>query len=114
MSPIHSKKPLFIRKDELHAIITALTAFWSLQQHGLPSAGALSESQSRERLSARQLCIRALTSLAEANNMAACHACVLAPETGCEEYNSFLDRALLVGLPEDRSVGFFADLLNMS
>jgi len=55
-----------------------------------------------------------LTSLAEANNMAACHACVLAPETGCEEYNSFLDRALLVGLPEDRSVGFFADLLNMS
>jgi Domain of unknown function (DUF1998) len=57
------------------------------------------------------LCVKGLMSLAEANNMAACHACVLAPETSCEEYNSFLDRALLVGLPEDKPVGFFSSLV---
>ncbi|KAF1027600.1 MAG: hypothetical protein GAK29_00569 [Acinetobacter bereziniae] len=40
-------------------------------------------------------------------NKAACHACVLLPETACETINSGLDRAMLVGLPSDQSVGFF-------
>ena len=30
-------------------------------------------------------------------NLAACHACILAPETSCESYNLLLDRTLLVG-----------------
>lgn len=41
-------------------------------------------------------------------NLAACHNCSLVPETACEEFNRYLDRAMLVGTPEDRSVGFFS------
>lgn len=40
-------------------------------------------------------------------NLAACHACILLPETSCETINQGLDRALLVGTPELRSPGFF-------
>ncbi|GII52671.1 hypothetical protein Pth03_10600 [Planotetraspora thailandica] len=40
-------------------------------------------------------------------NLAACYACVLLPETSCETNNVFLDRAMLIGTPEDPSTGFF-------
>lgn len=40
-------------------------------------------------------------------NLAACYACVLLPETSCEVNNSFLDRGMLLGTPEDPSIGFF-------
>ncbi|WP_055478910.1 DrmB family protein [Sphaerimonospora mesophila] len=43
----------------------------------------------------------------ESLNLAACHACVLLAETSCEAQNLFLDRALIVGTPEDPSTGFF-------
>jgi hypothetical protein len=43
-------------------------------------------------------------------NLAACHACVLLPETSCERNNTLLDRALLVGTPEEPSIGFFHGL----
>jgi len=36
-------------------------------------------------------------------NMAACYSCSLVPENACEEFNSFLDRALLI----DKEYGFF-------
>ena len=42
-------------------------------------------------------------------NLAACHACALLPETSCEEFNRFLDRALIVGTFEDPSLGYFTD-----
>ncbi|MBX3743221.1 MAG: DUF1998 domain-containing protein [Akkermansiaceae bacterium] len=45
-------------------------------------------------------------------NLAACHACVLLPETSCETINQGLDRAMVVGLPDDRSLGFFSELLD--
>src|SRR6266496_4949460 len=35
----------------------------------------------------------------DALNLAACHSCMLLPETSCEEMNLLLDRATLVGLP---------------
>lgn len=38
-------------------------------------------------------------------NMAACYSCSLLPETSCEEFNSFLDRGLLI----DVNNGFFKD-----
>jgi len=41
-------------------------------------------------------------------NLAACYACVLLPETSCETNNTFLDRAMLIGTPDDPSVGYFA------
>lgn len=40
-------------------------------------------------------------------NMAACHSCALLPETSCEEFNRFLDRAMLVGSLTDTSLGYF-------
>jgi hypothetical protein len=57
------------------------------------------------------LCIRDLMMVSNASNLAACHACLLAPETSCEHFNQFLDRALLVGTPEHPEIGFFADWL---
>lgn len=44
---------------------------------------------------------------AEQVNLAACHGCLFVPETACEEFNSWLDRAMLVGTPEDPGVGFY-------
>jgi hypothetical protein len=44
-------------------------------------------------------------------NLAACHACVLLPETSCETINHGLDRSMVVGLPENRSVGFMKDIV---
>jgi len=41
-------------------------------------------------------------------NLAACHNCALVPETACEEFNRFLDRAVLIGSPGRPNVGFFA------
>ena len=40
-------------------------------------------------------------------NGSACHNCCLVPETSCEEFNSILDRATIVGTIEDQSLGFF-------
>jgi hypothetical protein len=38
-------------------------------------------------------------------NLAACYSCSLLPETSCEEFNSYLDRALLI----DKKYGFFKE-----
>lgn len=43
-------------------------------------------------------------------NLAACHNCVLAPETSCEEFNRFLDRALVVGTIDRPEMGFFSSI----
>lgn len=53
------------------------------------------------------LCMESEASGADSVNMAACHACVLLPETSCELNNSFLDRAMLVGTPSGDVPGFF-------
>lgn len=39
---------------------------------------------------------------------ASCHSCLLISETSCENFNKFLDRALIVGTPDDSSIGFFS------
>jgi hypothetical protein len=65
------------------------------------------------------LCIEGKHARSEALNLACCHACMLVPETSCEEFNRLLDRALLVGLPvpagsaqsDLRRVGYFHGLL---
>jgi hypothetical protein len=61
--------------------------------------------------SADPICVETEAQGADGLNLAACHACTLLPETSCEEMNILLDRALLVGSPEDPSFGFFADFL---
>lgn len=40
-------------------------------------------------------------------NLSACHNCSLIPETACEEFNRFLDRALLIGDLDNSELGFF-------
>lgn len=45
-------------------------------------------------------------------NLAACHACVLLPETSCETINQGLDRAMVVGTPDAREHGFMSSLLD--
>jgi hypothetical protein len=57
------------------------------------------------------LCIKDITTLSDPTNLAACHACIMISETSCEEFNCLLDRAMLVGLPDDPAVGFFSDML---
>ncbi|GAA1414137.1 DUF1998 domain-containing protein [Streptomyces thermospinosisporus] len=54
------------------------------------------------------LCMEAEASGTAGTNLAACHACVMLPETSCEHNNILLDRALLIGTPEEPDVGFFA------
>jgi hypothetical protein len=61
--------------------------------------------------SADPVCVEADGQGVDALNLAACHACTLLPETSCEEMNVLLDRAMLVGLPDEPDVGFFAGLL---
>ncbi len=56
------------------------------------------------------LCIEAEASGVDSLNLAACHACVLLPETSCEESNRLLDRAMLTGTPEKPYLGFFIEL----
>ncbi|MFF5280097.1 DrmB family protein [Streptomyces sp. NPDC013171] len=57
------------------------------------------------------LCIESEASGTGGTNLAACHACVMLPETSCEHNNILLDRALLVGTPEDPHLGFFSGIL---
>lgn len=53
------------------------------------------------------LCIGGVHAMSEPANGAACHSCMLASETSCEEFNLFLDRALLVGTPSNPELGYF-------
>ncbi|WP_220182844.1 DUF1998 domain-containing protein [Sphaerisporangium album] len=50
--------------------------------------------------SADPLCMESDASGTDSLNRAACHSCVLLPETSCEEFNNLLDRALLTGTPD--------------
>ena len=56
------------------------------------------------------VCIQSLGQGPESLNLAACHNCALLPETCCECGNRLLDRGVIVGDLEDKSIGFFAEL----
>lgn len=56
------------------------------------------------------LCVHGVLAATESSSLASCHSCLLAPETSCEDYNRYLDRALLVGTPENPGLGYFRDL----
>ena len=61
--------------------------------------------------SADPLCISSMKQGYLSLNYAACHDCVLLPETSCEFRNVLLDRASVVGMPGDTSVGLFGECL---
>ena len=58
------------------------------------------------------LCIEDISTFSDPQNLAACHSCMMAPETSCEEFNVLLDRAVLVGKPDNPNLGFFRPMLN--
>ena len=57
------------------------------------------------------ICIESKGQGPSGQNLAACHACALLPETSCEQMNLMLDRSLLVGSLTEPSLGFFSDLI---
>ncbi|MEE5993608.1 MAG: DUF1998 domain-containing protein [Oscillospiraceae bacterium] len=57
--------------------------------------------------SADPLCISSMKQGYKNLNYASCHDCTLLPETSCERFNVFLDRASIVGLPDNFCLGFF-------
>ncbi|WDT56072.1 DUF1998 domain-containing protein [Streptomyces sp. G7(2002)] len=78
---------------------------------GEPNRLAQSLRSALERISwcsADPLCMESDSSGVNGLNRAACHACILLPETSCEMNNTFLDRALLVGTPDEKVIGFFS------
>lgn len=61
--------------------------------------------------SADPSCIESVSSGINGSNIAACHSCVILPETSCERFNRLLDRGLLVGTPEQPEIGLFNELI---
>lgn len=53
------------------------------------------------------VCIESSAQGRDSLNISACHACTLVSETSCEEFNVFLDRAMIVGTIEHPEIGFF-------
>lgn len=85
-----------------------------LQRQGEPDRMARiipASIQAMEWCSSDPLCISGRMAPPESASGAACHACVLSPETACEHFNRLLDRALIVGHPDAPELGFFRGLL---
>ncbi len=55
------------------------------------------------------VCIESTGQGVDSANLAACHGCVLLPETSCETGNRLLDRGLMIGTPDSPDIGIFAD-----
>lgn len=71
----------------------------------------LAAIRSMQWCSSDPLCLAGELAAPESHSVAACHSCMLVPETSCEMHNRFLDRALLVGTESDLQVGYFSQLL---
>ncbi len=85
-----------------------------LQRQGRPekiSRTVRAAVKAMEWCSSDPLCIEGMVAAPENHSLAACHSCCLAPETSCEQFNRFLDRAMLVGLPGKPEIGYFSSLL---
>lgn len=77
------------------------------QAHPERLSQALNEGLRRlEWCSADPVCIESTGAGTDGRNLAACHCCVLIPETSCELFNSYLDRGLLYGTPFAPEGGF--------
>lgn len=63
-------------------------------------------AQKAQWCSSDPVCIESTGQGTDNANLAACHACVLVSETSCEEGNRLLDRAMVIGTPDDPASGF--------
>lgn len=78
------------------------------QSHGRRMGDSVARAVKRARwCTADPICSESTGSGVEGLNLAACHACLLLPETSCERFNLVLDRACVVGLPDRPAVGLF-------
>ncbi|MBP6018963.1 MAG: DUF1998 domain-containing protein [Burkholderiaceae bacterium] len=87
-----------------------------LQRQGDPGRIArtiISALHAQTWCSSDPLCIEDMMAPDDGLSLAACHSCVLAPETSCEEFNRFLDRVTLVGTPNRPELGFFRQILGL-
>lgn len=57
------------------------------------------------------ICIQSTGQGPDSCNLAACHNCVLLPETCCEVGNRLLDRGLVIGTLDNPDLGYFSELL---
>jgi hypothetical protein len=57
------------------------------------------------------LCITGEMAMSDSYSLASCHSCTLLPETSCESHNKFLDRAMVIGTPDNPNIGFFSTVL---
>ena len=57
------------------------------------------------------VCIESVGQGGDNANLAACHGCLLLPETSCETGNRLLDRGMLLGTAHNSGIGFFSHLL---
>jgi hypothetical protein len=58
------------------------------------------------RCSSDPLCAEHVPDLSDTLHNAACHACLFASETSCEAGNRWLDRGVLVALPDTEDLAF--------
>ncbi len=58
------------------------------------------------------VCITSKGQGRESLNLAACHTCTFLPETSCEEFNIFLDRAFVIGTFESPEIGFYRNWID--
>lgn len=76
-------------------------------------AAVLSSAVSRAQwCTSDPVCIESPSSGVDGLNLAACHACMLLPETSCEHFNCLLDRALIVGTQESPEFGLIASKIS--
>ena len=57
------------------------------------------------------LCIESTSQGYMGLNYSACHACALLPETSCEAMNCLLDRAAVVGTPDNKGMAYFKGIV---
>lgn len=84
-----------------------------LQRRGSPDlllSTLMGAIRSAQWCSSDPLCVSGETGAPDSHSVAACHSCMLVPETSCEYHNRFLDRALVTGLDSGTGLGFFASL----
>lgn len=114
------RERLYVAKDQAGVLIYTASA------DSAGSLGGLSAQASGDRLwgvlrsaveraawcSTDPVCIESRGGGKDALNLAACHACLLVPETSCERANTHLDRGLVIGAPDAPNAGFFSRLLS--
>jgi hypothetical protein len=80
-----------------------------LVRQGEPDRFSITVDRALDRLSwcsSDPVCIESTGQGNENANLAACHGCLLVPETSCEHGNRFLDRGLIVGTLAPPQIGF--------